>query len=639
MKTLWISVVVLATAATMSATQFSYENSGGTVTLSSTNVLTITGATLTTPPGTVSISCPLTYTTSQYPYYSEWACTGGNLSMQSSDGTTAISGSFVSGAFTLRKVTGYHGGTTYYYSLFANFSGSQIINRKSTAVLGAVSEALAGLSTYLTSNNTGTIQTGLIDASQQYEPVYIADTGNNRIVQTADAVGSNWKSFGTFGSGVNQFSQPWGIAGDSTGRIYVSDAGNCRIVRMDNMSGLNWTSFGSCGAGSGQFSQPKGLAVDASGRIYVADSGNNRIVRMDDISGTNFTSLGSVGSGQNQFNNPSGVAFDSAGNLYIADTNNYRVVEVADLSGANWTALAYPAPYVAPAGIWLNSSNQIYFTDTAQNQLYRVDDMTGANAVDVYQFVLSQPEGVFVDPDGAFYIADTGNNRVIRDFAVTTTDVYFLGAAGAGLGQLSQPHGVFALSVTTPVAVPAVTPPSLAFPTQVLGTSSPAGATVLSNIGSAPFKVSGVTSSSADFPQTNNCPAKLAGGQNCSASVIFQPTGPGRRKGKLTFALSGRSTKVTLSGAAALVTVSPSLLIMYEGAGGTVTVTNPQASAVTIQRIKSTGVFRQSNNCSTLAPGASCSINISWSALPPVLGTLIVTDSSGIPQYVSLVGE
>jgi hypothetical protein len=54
--------------------------------------------------------------------------------------------------------------------------------------VGSVSEVLAPLTSFL---GTGTIQSGLIDLSLQYEPVYIADTGNNRIVQAADIVGSN----------------------------------------------------------------------------------------------------------------------------------------------------------------------------------------------------------------------------------------------------------------------------------------------------------------------------------------------------------------------------------------------------------------------------------------------------------------
>jgi len=636
--------LVCAIAGTLSATQFSYSDSGGTVSLSPSNLLTISDATLASPSGTVTMSCPLTYQTPQYPFTEEWTCAGGSLSAQSSDGSTTIAGTFTSGLFTLQEVT--QRGVTYYNYVFsADFSGSQAKNGKSAAMIGAVSEALASLDTFL-DPATGTIQTGLIDLSQQYEPVYIADTGNNRIVESADMVGSNWVGFGKAGAGVNQFSQPWGIAVDSANRLYISDSGNCRIVRIDKINGANWTSYGTCGSGSGQFSSPKGLHVDAKGKIYVADSGNNRIVRMDDMTGTNFTTLGSLGSGRNQFNNPTGVTTDSAENIYVADAANARIVEFADMGGTNWATLQFSVGYTAPGDVALDSADRIYLTDSLQNQVIRADNIGGAHTVSlnvdsnnpVYNILA--PTGIFVDPDGALYVADSGNYRALRFFDFSFNDVFSLGTAGSGLGNLSQAHGVVVIPVTKPIAVAAVVPTSLAFPTELVGTASPSETAVLTNIGTKPFRVASVTSSSADFLETNNCPATLAGGQNCSAFVYFQPTTGGQRKGNLTFSLKHASSiSVPLSGSGALVTVSPTLLILYENASGTVTVTNPLNSATSIQSVQTTGVFTQTNNCGPLAPGQSCQIVISWTGQPPQYGTLTVVDSSGTPQYVDLVGE
>jgi len=121
-----IALLVLGAAASASATQYAYTDSGGTVSATATE-LAITGATLGSPAGTVTISCPLVaYSPVYEPYYEEWACTGGSLTAQSNDGTTRISGSFTSGRLTLQEST-YRGVTTYYYALFASFSGSQTI--------------------------------------------------------------------------------------------------------------------------------------------------------------------------------------------------------------------------------------------------------------------------------------------------------------------------------------------------------------------------------------------------------------------------------------------------------------------------------------------------------------------------------
>jgi len=60
---------------------------------------------------------------------------------------------------------------------------------------------------------------------------------------------------------------------DSAGRIYVADTYNSRIVRIDDMSGTNWTSFGTYGSDVAQFSNPSGISIDAAGGIYVMDEG------------------------------------------------------------------------------------------------------------------------------------------------------------------------------------------------------------------------------------------------------------------------------------------------------------------------------------------------------------------------------
>jgi sugar lactone lactonase YvrE len=352
-------------------------------------------------------------------------------------------------------------------------------------------------------------------------------------VQSADILGSNWTSIGKLGSGVKQFSGPWGVALDAAGKIYVSDGGNCRIVRMDNITGANWTAYGGCGAGTGQFASPEGLWVDSNGKIYVADTGNNRIVRLDDITGTNFTSLGTLGNGAGQFSSPAAVTTDAAGNIYVADNANARVVEFSDMLGTNWAIWQFPLNYLTPDGVAVDSAGKIYTTDSLQSQVIRADNISGANEVSlnvnylVYINGVEAPSGIFVYPDGTIYIADTKNNRVDRLFGMSYDDQMVLGTAGAGVGNLSLPHAVVAKVESRSVAVSAVTPPSLTFPTELVGTASASKTTLLSNIGSAPFTVASVISTLADFPITHNCPSTLAGGQNCSATVTFQPAAGG----------------------------------------------------------------------------------------------------------------
>jgi sugar lactone lactonase YvrE len=643
MKALWTCVLVLVSAATLSAQQYSYSNSGGTVSMTTTT-LTISGSTVSTPAGTVSMSCNLTVITVTGDT-EEWSCTGGTFSLLSTDGTTSINGTFASGIFTFAQTE--INRTFYYnYALYANFSASQVISGgKPIAVAGAVMETVATLTSPLTSVN-GTIQAGLIGMSQQWEPVYIADTGNNRIVQTADILGSNWTSIGKLGIGTKQFTSPYGVALDAAGKIYVSDSGNCRIVRMDNMTGANWTSYGTCGAGTGQFSNPQGLWVDSSGKIYVTDSGNNRIVRMDDMTGTNWTALGTLGNGTGQFSSPAAVTTDAAGNIYVADNANARVVEFSDMLGTGWAVWQFPLGYLTPDGVAVDSAGEIYTTDSLQSEVIRADNITGANEVSLnvnflgYINGVQAPSGIFVNANDEIYIADTKNNRVDRLFDMSYDDQIVLGTTGTGVGNLGLPHAVVTQQETKSVAVSAIMPTSLAFPTELVGTASPSQTAMLSNIGTASLTVTSVTSSLADFPITHNCPSTLLAGQSCLATVTFQPTTGGLRKGSVKFTLKGATSRsVSLSGSGALVTLSTNLLVMFNCASGTVTVTNPLNSSTSIKSVRVTKPFTQTNNCGTLASGASCTITVNWCSSTPITGTLTVTDASGTPQYVSLTGE
>ncbi len=137
------------------------------------------------------------------------------------------------------------------------------------------------------------------------------------------------------------FDYPAGVAVDSTGNVYVSDSGNCTIRKL-TLSAGNWTSTtiaGSAGvAGSADgtgssalFSNPTGMAVDSSGNVYVADTGNHTI-RMVTPAGVVTTIGGTAGvaGGVNgigtaaQFSSPVGVIVGPAG-LYVVDGGNNRI--------------------------------------------------------------------------------------------------------------------------------------------------------------------------------------------------------------------------------------------------------------------------------------------------------------------------
>ncbi len=124
-----------------------------------------------------------------------------------------------------------------------------------------------------------------------------------------------------------------------------------------------------------------------------------------------------------------------------------------------------------------------------------------------------------------------------RTGAITITD----NAAGS-------PHKL-PLTGTGGVPVVTLTPASLTFASQAVGTTSPAQPATLKNTGSGPLSITSIAVS-GDFAQTNNCGSKVNPGASCTLNVTFKPTATGTRSGALTINddAAGSPHKVLLTG-------------------------------------------------------------------------------------------
>jgi hypothetical protein len=94
-----------------------------------------------------------------------------------------------------------------------------------------------------------------------------------------------------------------------------------------------------------------------------------------------------------------------------------------------------------------------------------------------------------------------------------------------------------------------LTPSSLTFAAQKVGTSSAAQVVTVSNPGATSLKVTSITIS-GDYSETNDCPAKLTVGKSCTINVTFSPTQTGTRTGTLSIKDSSLTSvqKITLTG-------------------------------------------------------------------------------------------
>jgi len=202
-----------------------------------------------------------------------------------------------------------------------------------------------------------------------------------------------------------------------------------------------------------------------------------------------------------------------------------------------------------------------------------------------------------------------------------------------------------------------LSPDSLSFSTQAIGTTSAAKTVTLKNSGTKNLTISRIAitgTNAGSFAQTHTCGGSLAAGASCSISVRFSPKGSGTRIAALSVSDNGVGSPqtVALSGIGTTAKLSPTYLSFGSVAVGTasaaktVTLTNVGTSALTIAGIAITGTnvadFAQTHTCgSSLAAGASCAINVKFK--PTASGTraaaLSVSDSAaGSPQKVALYG-
>jgi hypothetical protein len=206
----------------------------------------------------------------------------------------------------------------------------------------------------------------------------------------------------------------------------------------------------------------------------------------------------------------------------------------------------------------------------------------------------------------------------------------------------------------TPSPTVTLSPPSLRFASQLVGTPSNPQDVTLSNTGSAPLLVTKIVAS-ANFAQKNNCPPSLAPGANCTIGVVFEPRRVGTITGTITITdNAGNSPQVVpLTGAGSWVSLLPPSLNFGDQKKGTssppqiVTFTNHDPKTVTIYRGgivgSQAGSFDQTNDClRNIPPGGTCTISVVFTPkhAGPQHATLGVDDNGGgSPQTVALSGN
>ncbi len=312
----------------------------------------------------------------------------------------------------------------------------------------------------------------------------------------------------------------------------------------------------------------------------------------------------------------------------------YRSVDF----GAHWTNISSNLPD-APANSVLvdpNDANTVYLAmDTGVYVTTSVTTCSTANCWSVYG-------------------AGLPNSPVVQLLAATA-----MSTGDGRLGELraaTYGRGIWAIPLLTAVspAAPALslTPTSLTFALQQVGTQSPAQPVTATNTGNAAMTVSSVVAS-GDFNVSGSCiGTSIAPGATCTEQVVFLPSAAGARSGLLTVYANvpGGQATVSLHGTAtppASIVLDPVTLsfgttsLGASSAAQNITVSNTGGVPATLQVPTITGDFHISaNTCgSSLAASTGCTLSITFTPTASGVrnGTLTVVDSVGT-QTASLTG-
>lgn len=230
-----------------------------------------------------------------------------------------------------------------------------------------------------------------------------------------------------------------------------------------------------------------------------------------------------------------------------------------------------------------------------------------------------------------------------------------------GLILLSNCGGSSSSTTTAPTPTVSLSPSSLTFGSQSVGSSSAAELVTVSNTGNGTLVFSSIVISgtnSSDFTQTNtSCGPSVGPSGSCTINVTFTPSASGTRTGTLTITDNASTSPQTVSlsgtGAASTVSLSTSsltfpiqIMVGTPSISQSVTLNNTGTGTLTIASIVPSSGFSETDNCdASVSAGGSCTINMTFTptAVGTLTGALTITDNSngvaGSTQTVTLTGS
>lgn len=348
----------------------------------------------------------------------------------------------------------------------------------------------------------------------------------------------------------------------------------------------------------------------------------------------------------------------------VATTSNGQTVVVGG-SGKALIFYAHALEFCTPQGCFLS-----HFWENAQEsaQLSGSDQPIGRVRISGDESTIAAA-GLESDP-GAVYLfarpvngwASTTESQKISasDAAVgdkfgadislsNTGTVMVVGAPGATPGTNIGQGATYVMGGFAGTATASISPSSLSFGSEIVGTVSASQQVTISNVGNGSMHISGVAAT-ANFTTTQNClGAALAPGASCSEQVAFAPISVGGLSGTLTFTddsggSAGATQQVQLTGSSsksttttAITSVTPNPAFVGQAVAISVLVT-PQSGVSLTPSGTITVKANTGETCTIAAPSGSCSLTFATAATRSI-GATYPGDANFIASAAVKVSE
>jgi sugar lactone lactonase YvrE len=287
--------------------------------------------------------------------------------------------------------------------------------------------------------NLRVVQTGLVFFFVCWGAVFVWGSGAEPAAYEGGTLQYRLEDrVGGFGSVLGYFNTPRGISGDSQS-LYIADSGNNRIVKTDFYF-MQWDSFQPISDGGQPLDTPWGIAVEGNA-IWVTDSQNHRLLQYSHY-GIPQSRVGEFGLFDGFFDTPKSLA-TGMGCVWVVDSRNHRVQQfhgtVFSRSFGAWGDVQDTLS--SPVAVAVLPSREVLVSDDDRLAVFNdlgqwIHDILPSFPDGVSAF--GQISGLSVDQDGRIFVADPDHSRVVvlqRDgrilsvFEVSSpADIYAWGA-------------------------------------------------------------------------------------------------------------------------------------------------------------------------------------------------------------------